>query len=103
MRVAAKGHRGRIRAASGATVTSFVLIEADFVLAAWIASHETKSTAAERVADVRSSRVAITARKRQGSAHQGAGNGHVPDVVSTITFPKARDGGHEASVTGVFL
>jgi hypothetical protein len=53
MRVAEEGIRGMIRATSGATVTSFVMIEAALhILAAWVASSQTKSTAAERDADV---------------------------------------------------
>ena len=53
MRVAEEGIRGMINAAGGATVTSYLMIEAALhILAAWVASSQTKSTAAERDADV---------------------------------------------------
>jgi len=53
MRVAEEGIRGMINATAGRTVTSYVMIEAALhILAAWVASSQTKSTAAERDADV---------------------------------------------------
>jgi len=53
IRVAEEGIRGMINATSGATVTSFVMIGAALhILAAWVASSQTKSTPAERDADV---------------------------------------------------
>jgi hypothetical protein len=53
MRVAEEGIRGMINATSGATTTSYVMIEAALhILAAWVASSQTRSTAAERAADV---------------------------------------------------
>ena len=49
MRVAGEGIRGMINATAGATVTSYVMIEAALhILAAWVAASQTKSTAAER-------------------------------------------------------
>jgi len=53
MRVAEEGIRGMINATAGATVTSYLMIEAALhILAAWVASSQSKSTAAERDADV---------------------------------------------------
>jgi len=53
MRVAEEGIRGMINATAGATVTSYVMIEAALhILAAWLTSSQSKSTAAERDADV---------------------------------------------------
>jgi len=53
MRVAEEGIRGMINATAGATVTSYVMIEAALhILAAWLASSQSKSTAAERDADL---------------------------------------------------
>jgi hypothetical protein len=53
MRVAEGGIHGMINATAGATVTSYVMIEgALHILAAWVASSQTKSTTAERDADV---------------------------------------------------
>jgi len=46
--VAEEGIRGMINATGGATITSYVMIEAALqILAAWVASSQTKSTAAE--------------------------------------------------------
>ena len=48
MRFAEEGIRGMINATGGATITSYVMIEAALqILAAWVASSQTKSTAAE--------------------------------------------------------
>ena len=53
MRFAEEGIRGMINATAGATVTSYLMIEAALhILAAWVASSQSKSTAAERDADV---------------------------------------------------
>ena len=53
MRVAEGGIHGMINATAGATVTSYVMIEgALHIMAAWVASSQTKSTTAERDADV---------------------------------------------------
>ena len=53
MRLAEERVRGMINATAGATVTPYVMIEAALhILAAWVASSQTKSTAAERDADV---------------------------------------------------
>jgi hypothetical protein len=53
MRVAGEGIRGMINATAGATVTSHVMIEAALhILPAWVAASKTKSTAAERDADI---------------------------------------------------
>jgi len=53
MRVAEEGIRGMINATAGATVKSYVMIEAALhILAAWLASSQTKSSAAERDADL---------------------------------------------------
>ena len=53
MRVAEAGVLGMINATAGTTVTSYVMIEAALhILAAWVASSQTKSTAAERDADI---------------------------------------------------
>ena len=49
LQVAEEGIRGMINATAGATITSYVMIEAAWhILAAWVASGQTKSTAAER-------------------------------------------------------
>jgi hypothetical protein len=53
MWVAEEGIRGMIKAISGGTVTSYVMIEAAVhVLAAWVASSQMTSSAAERAADL---------------------------------------------------
>ena len=53
MRVAEEGIRGMINTTAGATVTSYVMIEAALhILAAWVASSQTQSTVAERDADL---------------------------------------------------
>ena len=51
--VAEEGIRGMINATGGATITSYVMIEAALqILAAWVAPSQTKSSAAERDADL---------------------------------------------------
>ena len=53
MRLAEKGIRGMINASCGASITSYVMIEAALhILAAWVASSQTKSSTAEREADI---------------------------------------------------
>ena len=53
MRFAEEGIRGMINATCGATITSYVMIEAALhILAAWVASSQTKSSTAEREADI---------------------------------------------------
>jgi hypothetical protein len=53
MRLAEEGIRGMINATCGPTITSYVMIEAALhILAAWVASSQTKSTPAERDADI---------------------------------------------------
>src|SRR5215475_13629440 len=48
LRVAEEGIRGMINATGGATITSYVMIEAALqILAAWVAPSQTKSTAPE--------------------------------------------------------
>ena len=84
-----------MRVTSGATVTSFVRVEAALhILAAWVASNETKSTAAERGADVEELEGCYhRAAKGQDTAQQGAGNSHVPGVCPPSPPPKsAMDG-----------
>jgi hypothetical protein len=49
LRVAEEGIRERINATAGAAITSYVMIEAALhILAAWVASSQTKSSAGER-------------------------------------------------------
>ena len=54
IRLAEEGIRGMIGAAGGATITSYVMIEAALhILAAWVASSQATSSTAEREADIK--------------------------------------------------
>jgi hypothetical protein len=54
IRLAEEGIRGMINATGGATITSYVMIEAALhILAAWVASSQATSSTAEREADIK--------------------------------------------------
>ena len=54
MRIAEEAIRGMIGATGGATITSYVMIEAALhVLAAWVASSQATSSTREREADIK--------------------------------------------------